>query len=142
MDTLTTRVDNLLVKLDIESKEEGEKILKQIQNIYFYKIYNTGSRGGHISLFFKDLDKFEKRVRNKFRRLMILKYNCDLSKANEDTLIAVENKPHFKTMQLKNLIEEKNGENNIDEQLMSKLVYVDDINVLKDGKIDDLRLCR
>ena len=27
-------------------------------------------------------------------------------------------------------------------QLMSKLVYVDDINVLKDGKIDDLRLCR
>ncbi len=101
-----TILPNELV-LDFDDLEKvSENISKIISTFQFYSIYNTGSRGVHIHLFFdRDLEDKEK--------LSIIKrFNCDVQKASKRTMIALENCPHWKTGNPKTLIEEKQGINN------------------------------
>lgn len=94
------------VVLDFDDlKKVSENISKIVNDFSFYSIYNTGSRGVHVHLFFdKDLSLEEKLY-------IIRKYGADEQKANQRCMIALENVPHWKTGNIKTLIEEKQGFN-------------------------------
>lgn len=97
------------VVLDIEDFEHVSEILgKLVDEFEFYSAYKTGSRGVHFHLFFnKDLTSDEK-------LFIIKRYGADEQKASERCLIALENVPHWKTGNLKELIEEKKGFNDFE----------------------------
>ena len=73
-----------------------------------YKAYFTGSKGYHIHVFDDELTKYSVQSRRKIKHFLIAKYNCDTQKASENTLIAIEDVPHWKTGNLKKLVRENN----------------------------------
>ena len=94
--------------LDVESKDISEIIKDLDKEELNYSIWETGSRGIHIHIFFYNLREHSKDVRKIIRDVIIRKYDCDISKASEDTLIARCNKPHFKTQIVKKMIKQVN----------------------------------
>jgi len=95
--------------LDIEDKS----LLNSAKNVLFsedinYEIWDSGSRGFHVHMFFNDLKDKDETYKKMIRRKFIIKYEADLAKASEHTLIARPNKLHFKTLKQKTLIEEIN----------------------------------
>jgi len=94
------------IVLDIEDPEFFEDIFELIKKEFeYYHAYRTGSRGYHIHLFFdRDLSKDEK-------LLVIQKYGCDETKANQRSMIALEGCPHWKTGNIKTLIKKRAGYN-------------------------------
>ena len=92
------------VILDIEKKEDLANILEKLkESKWSYKIWNTGSRGYHISICFEELEKLPLELRDRYRRKVIDEFGTDTSLASECHPIAIENKPHFKTGNLKTL---------------------------------------
>jgi hypothetical protein len=111
------------VVIDIEEKEKFSEISEKIkQDFKFYSIYETGSRGFHIHLFFDD------ELTSEEKRGIIEKYGGDIQKASNRCMIALENCPHYKTGKIKKLIEEKEGFNS--------LVLV---RILKEEKEEELK---
>lgn len=96
------------IVLDGEDKTQFKEILNQVKKDFnYYSAYDTGSRGFHISLFFKEpLTPEEKEA-------VIGKYGVDKQKATERCLIALEGVPHWKTGKPKTLIEQKEGVNDV-----------------------------
>lgn len=93
------------VILDIEDNNRIEEIKNKLQSDNFkYLLCETGSRGLHAHIFFYNLDNYSKEIRNAIRKKLIKNYACDESKASEDTLIAIINRPHFKTLNKKKVI--------------------------------------
>lgn len=82
--------------LDIEEKEGFDEIIKKVKTWgYPYRVFSTGSRGFHIHMFFdKELTKEEK-----LRIIETLK--ADKQKAHENSMIALEYCPHWKTGKMK-----------------------------------------
>lgn len=111
------------VVLDLEQEIELDriKLLLKAYKLNYY-IWSTGSRGFHINLFFKDLDKFEKEARKEIRRVLIKRFRTDESKSSEDGLLAIENKKHFKTGREKILIDMKEGWNTLDMDLVESII--------------------
>jgi len=102
--------------LDIEDKNKLKEIIKSLKDKkWFYNLYDTGSRGNHIHLFFSNLDNLELDIRNAIRKTVIKEFECDVSKASEFGLIALEDKPHFKTGKNKTIIEVNEGINILTE---------------------------
>jgi len=92
------------VVLDLETKDGIEETIKRLkeQQIEFC-IYDTGSRGFHISMFFdRDLTKGEKEK-------IILPYGGDLQKSGKRTMIALEFTEHWKSGKKKDVY---NGKSN------------------------------
>jgi len=85
-----------------ESKEETLKNIKLIcddlkkRNIE-YKVFFSGSRGYHIHCIFSELDNYNFQLRTKIRYETIKYYGCDLQKASENNMIALEWELHWKT---------------------------------------------
>jgi hypothetical protein len=96
--------------IDIEHKDTIELKKTLVDNKLRYLLFDSGSRGTHTHIFFYNLDSYSKDVRKDVRKIMIKKFNADESKASETTLIAMFDKPHFKTMKNKELIEDASGE--------------------------------
>lgn len=71
---------------------------------FSYKAYFTGSKGYHIHIFDDVLKKYEKVTRQKIRHYLISKFGCDTQKASENTMIALEDTPHFKTGNVKSMV--------------------------------------
>jgi len=94
--------------LDFEDKNliEQTKIKLTANNLHYY-LYNSGSRGVHFHLLFDNLEFYNEEQRTQIRKLFIKEYNADETKSSEKTLIAMCDKPHFKTLNNKTLIEEK-----------------------------------
>ena len=94
------------IVLDIEEPERFSEVLKGVKKEFeFYEAYKTGSKGYHIHLWFsQDLTQEEKLY-------VIKEYGCDEQKASTRCMIALENVPHWKTGNIKTLIEEKEGFN-------------------------------
>lgn len=137
---LRTILSNEIV-LDEESIDNLNKIKQQLKkNKLYYYIYSTGSRGFHVSLFFKDLNSHELITRNQIRKIFIKKYNCDESKSSEKTLLALEYSKHFKTEKEKTLIEENPGINELDISIVNEAKQLLDLNSIKDitSQKDDL----
>lgn len=97
------------VVIDIEEPDKYEINLQKIKKDFkFYSSYKTGSRGYHIHLFFdRDLKEEEKLC-------LIKRYNGDKQKASKRNMIALENCPHWKTGNVKTLIEENFGYNSVE----------------------------
>ncbi len=72
-----------------------------------YECYSTSSRGIHIHLYFKEMLNLSEKERRQVRAYFIKKYNADLMKVSEKTMIAREWMPHWKTGKLKELIKER-----------------------------------
>ncbi|MFH1064890.1 MAG: hypothetical protein V1734_00075 [Nanoarchaeota archaeon] len=58
--------------------------------------WNTGSRGLHISIFFKEMAEFKDEERAKIRKAFAVEYGTDTAKGSAKTLIALENRQHWK----------------------------------------------
>lgn len=81
------------VVLDIEEREKiGDIISKLLLGGYEFKIFNTGSRGFHIHLFFGNEEFNEEE-----KRAIISYFGTDIQKSNDKNLIALEGCPHWKT---------------------------------------------
>ena len=87
------------IVLDLEEKGQLEPVINQIKEWGWedWFVYSTGSRGFHISIFFKeDLTTEEKEA-------IVKRLGADVQKCSEKNLIALENCPHWKTGKLKEL---------------------------------------
>lgn len=108
--------------LDVEDPSQLDEIKNKLrERNYKYYLYSTGSRGFHVSLYFNNLDNLILPERNLLRRVIIKHFGCDETKSNETTLIAMENKPHFKTTKPKVLCEENSGTNMINESEIKRI---------------------
>jgi len=86
------------IVLDIEDKAQIKdklEVLKRTEHIEEFSVWDTGSRGYHIHIFFK------KPVKEKHKTHICKSLGADVQKCNEKNLIALENTPHWKTDKLK-----------------------------------------
>jgi len=85
--------------LDIEDPKKLNPIIKKLEIIgLIFQTYKTGSRGYHIHIIFKE------NIEEREKMFYIKKFGVDEMKAYTKTLIALENVPHWKTGNLKELI--------------------------------------
>lgn len=115
-DNRTILPNEIVVDIDIPKKPKND-VHKEIENKFkrvfeqikedweFFSAYKTGSRGYHIHLF------FDAELTPEEKRFVIKRYKADLMKATKRCLIALENWPHWKTGNIKTLIEENKGFN-------------------------------
>jgi len=96
------------IVLDMDEKPSMKKVNKIINDLHLpdekLKLYFTGSKGYHIHIMFHRMLNYNLNKRNAFRLLKCKKYNCDEQKI-EGSMIAVENMPHWKTGNKKELID-------------------------------------
>lgn len=87
------------VVLDLEDKKLMDKIIQELteRNLNFY-IFDTHSRGIHINIF------FNQKLSMKRKTILINFFGADSQKASENTMIALEFTPHWKSKQIKELI--------------------------------------
>lgn len=78
---------------------------------YAYRAYFTGSKGYHIHLVFRELFLLSKIERKNIKEQFIEKYNAEKLKGSERVMIAMENTPHFRTGNKKEIIKERAGDN-------------------------------
>jgi hypothetical protein len=82
----------------IEIFERTRKIAESLtKDQIIFDVYFSGSRGYHLHLIVPRLASYSPRDRKLIRERFLKKYNCDLQKASDNTLIAMENCPHWKT---------------------------------------------
>jgi len=87
------------IVLDYEHEEYNKYIKKLERDGYTnYIIIKTNSRGAHVHLFFDNIEDLDKETRKEVRKLFIRNYEADESKSSDNTLISIENRPHFKTL--------------------------------------------
>lgn len=106
--------------LDCETTMQG-KFLKDIlvrEGIGF-TMWDTGSRGFHISIRIKGLAALSDKERFYYREAWIKKYGTDMAKRNG--FIAMEDRPHFKTGNYKRLTFTNNIINKIDMDLVREI---------------------
>ena len=84
------------VVLDLEDKEKINSIVDDLKQLgLFFYVYDTGSRGYHVHIFFnRELSEKEKRV-------IIKHYGADEQKCYSKCLIALENSKHWKSGKIK-----------------------------------------
>lgn len=93
------------IVLDFDTQESLTKIreameyLKEMKGITF-KLFETGSKGYHIHIFFKT-DDLNPKIRKRAKEMLCERFLCDLHKANDNVMIALENVPHWKSGKLK-----------------------------------------
>jgi len=77
--------------------------------------WNTGSRGVHISIFFKEMASMTDEQRAKIRKAFAETFGTDKAKGSARTMIALENRPHWKgTGKVKTLLtQNSNPQDNI-----------------------------
>ena len=84
------------IVLDIEEKENIKPIVEKLEESELdYTIWETGSRGYHISILFPE------KLTQKKKEAAVKILGTDLQKCSEKCLIALENCPHWKTGKLK-----------------------------------------
>ena len=111
------------IVLDLEDPDELDRVKYMLKAYKLnYYIWSTGSKGYHINLFYNDLDKFDREVRKEIRKAIIKRFRTDETKSSEKGLLAVENKPHFKTGRTKVLMETKEGWNKLDMELVNNIL--------------------
>ena len=82
------------VVLDIEDPSQLKPIVQDLQG-WDYHVFETGSRGYHIHIYFnRDMTIIEKEN-------VVKKLGTDIQKCSEKNLIALENCPHWKTGRMK-----------------------------------------
>ena len=109
------------IVLDIENPSRLPEIEEKLKKEgIWYDIWETGSRGYHIHIEFSNLNTYPIEDRNLIRKIVIEYFGCDLSKASENTFIAVEGKPHFKTGKKKRYIRSVKGTEKIPQWVIDE----------------------
>ena len=86
------------VLLDIEEKYRLDDIKTKLnKKNWSYEIWDTGSRGIHISIKFTNLAKQPLEIRNRIRKHIISLFETDDKLAKENQWMAMEWSQHFKT---------------------------------------------
>lgn len=91
------------VVLDIEEKDRLEPIIDELnkfENINKFYVFETGSRGYHIHIFFKNS------LNEKTKAKIINYFQTDMHKASDKTMIALEWCEHWKSGKIKRECEE------------------------------------
>ena len=103
------------IVLDLEEKDQLKPTIEKLKetSAKFY-VYETGSRGYHIHIFFNhNLTTIQKEA--------IIKYfDADIQKAGEKTLIALEYAPHWKSGKLKQEVQILNDETKCKEDALNQ----------------------
>jgi len=82
--------------------EHLETAVAQLKNKWdTVNVFDSGSRGVHIHVFDKRIEKMSYDYREELRQYWIKKYGADAQKSSERTTIALEYAPHWKTGRLK-----------------------------------------
>lgn len=110
------------VVLDLEDKESAKKTKEKLEkeNI-IYIAFASGSRGVHFHLKFSQLKNYPEKIRNYIRKQIILFFNADVTKAAEKTLIAIADRPHWKTGKNKHFIKGKIEDNELPSFVKTEL---------------------
>jgi len=104
-----------------DDDNQGAALLKKLDDKNYKYLTISSFRGKHIHLFFDNLSNLDEEVRQEIRTTFISKYNCDLAKASEKTLISIENKPHHKDNDfICKINSDKIVYNHIDEEAIEK----------------------
>lgn len=123
-DTFLAKINNrsvldVEVMLDLEEPERYDSLIKDLDSDgLFYKAYDTGSRGYHISIIFPELRNKSAEKRTEIKSYIVKKYGCDHMKASKRNMIALEHTAHFKTGKPKTLVKEKKGHNSLNPILL------------------------
>lgn len=112
--------NEIIIDIDTTKEDYNQALQELEKNNLKYYAYSTSSRGWHIHLFFKDLEKYSKEDRNLIRTNFLKHYGNHLDKKSENTAIAFENRLHFKSEQKKVLIKYKAGINELNEEFLKK----------------------
>lgn len=104
------------VVIDIDDPSIIEDSMRKIKKDKLnFMLYKTGSKGYHIHLFFPDLpykDEEDKNNMVEWRNVLIKRYGGDMMKIYDNSMIALEDTPHWKTGRKKKIIgAEKCGRN-------------------------------
>lgn len=90
------------IVLDVEECEKIKGVIDEIKSWDLdleYFIFETGSRGFHVHIFFNEDFTIEE------KEAIVEKLGTDIQKCSEKTLIALENCAHFKTGCMKREVE-------------------------------------
>jgi len=122
---------NCEIVLDVDMPEKLDEILKKLdkENLS-YTLWDTGSRGYHISLFFEELNDYNEIKRTKIKEAFILNHFSDPAKKSGRNLIALEYSLHFKgTGKIKTLLKEEiRGKNKLSDEYK---------NIVTDEKMEE-----
>ena len=84
------------VVIDLEDKKTILDIMKRLErDDLTYYVYETGSKGFHIHIFFTET------LTNEEKLDIVKRYGGDEMKSHQGTMIALENCPHWKTGRMK-----------------------------------------
>lgn len=88
------------IVLDIEEKNKLKEVVDKLYKYKFlgWNVYDTGSRGYHIHLYFADA------ISKKTKEFFIREFGADMTKSGDRVMIALENCPHWKTGKIKKMI--------------------------------------
>lgn len=108
----------LVIDLDPNTNETIEDMQNKLKEIVKdlrkrqvkYKIFFSGSRGYHIHCIIPYLLFMPQNKRTKYRESILRKYNADVAKKSEKTMIALEYAPHWKTGMEKIEVMENGGQ--------------------------------
>jgi len=91
------------IVLDIEEKEKLPQVMKKLEeeNLKNFKLFETGSRGYHIHVFFNE------NLNEDDKRRYVSYFGADITKAGKRVMIALEYCPHWKTGKIKEEIKWK-----------------------------------
>lgn len=96
--------------LDIDIPETKDRIVDDLNNKGVkYELWATGGKGFHIMLYNSSMEELTPEDRKSIRASIITRYNCDITKSQDRTLIGIENVSHRKTGKNKTLIFSNEG---------------------------------
>lgn len=109
------------ILLDCESSLKANIVKDKLEeDSMAYIEYDTGSRGKHFHILYKNMGNLSEKLRIKYREKVINKYNTD--DAVTKGFIAMEYRPHFKRGNIKKEIDRKEGMFGLYNELNMKLV--------------------
>ncbi len=107
------------IVLDIENLYQLNSVLERVkERNWGFEVWNTGSRGAHIYLEFKNLEEHTLEVRNRIRKYIITAFQTDEALAKESQFVSCPYAEHFKTGNIKTLIERKDAINYIPNEII------------------------
>lgn len=100
------------IVLDIEEKYLFDSIRVKLEDRnWSYKVWDTGSRGLHVSIRFNNLANQTQEVRERIRKYEISYFKTDMKMNKDNQWLAMEWSPHIKTSNVKRLIDFVNTPN-------------------------------
>lgn len=108
--------------LDSEEKYKLPEIKEKLnQKKWNYEVWDTGSRGYHIYITFNEMKTYDLELRNRIRKYIIGEFNTDEHVAKESQWISMPWTAHFKTGNVKSLIESVNDfpDNKLDDAIVN-----------------------